>query len=159
MDPCLAETLVRRECAVQVSRGDDPWSLLAHIGSLSPRYDDEADQWLVMDERLASVYSSVLAENFAIANQLQPTTDQIGAYVVANNWTSERIAAALLDEPDPCAATTSGEMAETLGFLALNLVVPITSTTFRQARSLRSGNATARGSWPSARRSTMQPQT
>src|SRR5205085_2579554 len=84
----------------------------------------EAAQWLVMDERLASVYSSVLAEDFAIANRLQPTTDQPGAYAIANNWTSDRIAAALLDEPAPRAAATSGELAETLGFLALNLVVP-----------------------------------
>lgn len=124
IDPRLAARLVRHKFAIQASRDDDPWHLLAMVGSVTPRYDHRDGLWLVMDERLASVYTSVLAEDFATANRLQPTTDQLGAYTVANNWTSDRIAAALLDEPGPRAAATSGELAETLGFLALNLVVP-----------------------------------
>ena len=59
-----------------------------------------------------------------IANMLQPTTDQDNAYAVTNNWTADRIAAALLDVPGEPAPLTSDELPETLGFLALELAVP-----------------------------------
>lgn len=123
VDPRLAASLMRHEFAVRARR-DAELGRWIGIDYITPRYDHGDALWLVMDERLASVYTSVLAEDFAIANRLQPTTDQLGCYTVANNWTSDRIVAALLDEPGPRAAATSGELAETLGFLALNLVVP-----------------------------------
>src|SRR5262249_50785900 len=50
-----------------------------------------------MHEQIVSVYSSVLAEDFATANKLQPTTDQQDAYAVTNNWTSDSIAGALVN--------------------------------------------------------------
>lgn len=80
--------------------------------------------WLLMFPELASVYTSVLAENFATANMLQPTTDEDGAYAVTNNWTSDRIAAALLDSSARPGSPTPNELPETLGFLALKLVIP-----------------------------------
>ena len=121
IDPAVAIKLMKCQLAARASK-DDIERFLGYART-TPRYDSKDAQWMVMDERLASVYTSVLAEDFATANRLQPITDQLGAYTVANNWTSDRIAAALLDEPGPHAATT-GELAETLGFLALNLVVP-----------------------------------
>ena len=77
-----------------------------------------------MHPQLVSVYTSVLAEDFALANSLQPTTDQDGAYAVTNDWTADCIAAALLDTPGGRSSLTPDELPETLGFLALELVVP-----------------------------------
>ena len=80
--------------------------------------------WLLMHPALVGVYTSVLAEDFALANMLQPTTDQDSAYAVTNNWTADRIAAALLENSVQPASLAPGELSETLGFLALELVVP-----------------------------------
>ncbi|PJE96426.1 hypothetical protein CUT44_18150 [Streptomyces carminius] len=98
----------------------------------------EADRrWVVMDERLVAVYTSVPAEDVAAANRLQLTTDRPHAYAVANGWSADRIAEALLDgfgpvgpgTPDPgnpeAAAPERGtELAQRVALLALNLVVP-----------------------------------
>ena len=84
----------------------------------------EMDDWLLMHPQLVAVYSSVLAEDFATANRLQPTTDQDNAYVVTNNWTTDRIAAALLGNPVQSRSLTPDAMPEALGLLALDLVVP-----------------------------------
>ena len=80
--------------------------------------------WLLMHPALVAVYTSMLAEDFALANMLQPTTDQDSAYAVTNNWTADRIAAALLENSVQSASLAPGELSETLGFLALKLVVP-----------------------------------
>ncbi|WP_156325471.1 DUF6236 family protein [Nonomuraea sp. SBT364] len=80
--------------------------------------------WVVMNPMLVGVYKSVLAEDFAGANTLQPTTDQNIAYAVANHWTADRIAAVLCGEPAERSRPGSDELAETLAFLALDLVVP-----------------------------------
>jgi hypothetical protein len=66
----------------------------------------------------------VLAENFAAANKLQPTTDQENAYAVMNNWTSDRIATALLGDLRRPASPEPDGLPERLGLLALELVVP-----------------------------------
>ena len=84
----------------------------------------ELGDWLLMHPALVGVYTSVLAEDFAVANMLQPTTDQDSAYAVTNNWTADRIAAALLDSPGRSASVAPGKLSEALGFLALELVVP-----------------------------------
>jgi hypothetical protein len=84
----------------------------------------ELHDWLLMHPALVGVYTSVLAEDFAAANMLQPTTDQDSAYAVTNNWTADRIAAALLYNPGPSATVAPDEIPEILGFLALGLVVP-----------------------------------
>ena len=87
--------------------------------------------WLVMREELVAVYTSVLAEDFAAANQLIPTTDQPAAYAVANNWAAGRIASVLLDDgSDFDGSDFDGSMHgtetvhEALAFLALDLIVP-----------------------------------
>ncbi|AEY94257.1 hypothetical protein SHJG_p1126 (plasmid) [Streptomyces hygroscopicus subsp. jinggangensis 5008] len=80
--------------------------------------------WVLMPERLVAVYTSVLAEDFATANQLNPTTDQDSAYAVTNNWTTDRIAVALLDRPAPAHSPAQENLTEALAFLALGLVIP-----------------------------------
>lgn len=88
---------------------------------------DEVDRsWLVMHEALVAVYTSVLAEDFAEANKLIPTTDQPAAYAVANDWAPGRIASVLLDDGTGPAnsAHESSAVHEALAFLALDLVVP-----------------------------------
>ena len=92
------------------------------------------DEWFVMHPALVGIYTSALAEDFATVDKLQPTTDQEDAYEVTNNWTAERIANALLRsrwsrslsplELPETHDLDPGELAETLGFLALELVVP-----------------------------------
>ena len=88
--------------------------------------EDREDRrnWVVMHRDLVAVYTSVLADDFAAANMLQPTTDQQNAYAMANNWTPERITAVLLGREMPSVTPATDELAETLGFLALQLVVP-----------------------------------
>nr|BFF04987.1 hypothetical protein GCM10020241_66620 [Streptoalloteichus tenebrarius] len=89
-----------------------------------PQQHTQNSVWVAMSPRLAAVYMSVLAEDFATANRLQPTTDQDHAYAVVNHWTADSIAATVLDraaEPPPA---TEEDLAERLGFLALSLVVP-----------------------------------
>jgi hypothetical protein len=81
-------------------------------------------EWFLMHPELVGIYTSVLAEDFAAVNVLHPTTDQENAYAVTNNWTAERIADALLGDPGWSATPAPGELTETLGFLALDLVVP-----------------------------------
>jgi hypothetical protein len=53
-------------------------------------------KWVVMHPELVAAYTSVLAEHFADANLLRPTTDVAGAHAVVNNWTTERLAEVLL---------------------------------------------------------------
>jgi hypothetical protein len=128
----LRDALVDAQLAVQGGRGRN---LAATINSVDGgplrefrQWIDppatEWDEWILMHPQLVSVYTSVLAEDFASANSLQPTTDQDNAYAVTNNWTADRIAAALLDIPGKPSTLSPDELPEMLGFMALNLVVP-----------------------------------
>lgn len=91
---------------------------------LWPDLTHQPTDWVLMPEKLVAVYTSVLAEDFAAANKLQPTTDQDDAFAVTNNWTSDRIAEVLLTHPPSAGSPTDGDLAETVGLLALNLVIP-----------------------------------
>jgi hypothetical protein len=107
----------------------------------------EGQTWVVMHPGMVAAYTSVLAEDFATANLLRPTTDQAESFVVANNWTTDRLAEALLtasvaprreldyllpDHDDLSAwhhphqrrRLAPSDLAEAMGFLALDLVVP-----------------------------------
>ncbi|MFJ6019061.1 DUF6236 family protein [Nocardiopsis alba] len=84
----------------------------------------DPEEWVVMHPDLVAVYTSVLAEDFARANKLQPTTDQGRAYAVANDWTRDRIAAVLLGWEDEIGSSYSENISEALGFLALEIAVP-----------------------------------
>ena len=128
----LRDTLVDARLAVQGGRTDNLAATMSSVdgGPLHQHRDwsdpavPEWDEWILMHPQLVSVYTSVLAEDFALANSLQPTTDQDGAYAVTNDWTADCIAAALLDTPGERSSLTPDELPETLGFLALELVVP-----------------------------------
>lgn len=107
-----------------IEAADDPhndWELNDYI---LPAVRHNSPEWVIMPQRLVAVYTSVLAEDFAAANRLHPTTDQDDAYAVTNNWTAESIAAALFDRSAPARSAPKGDLAEAVGFLALNLVVP-----------------------------------
>lgn len=96
---------------------------LAHPGRLSLSYEVDRS-WVVMDESLVSLYTSVLSEHFASTNQLQLTTDQPDAYAITNQWSATHMAAALLKIRAPVATTAEPELVQRLAFLALALVVP-----------------------------------
>jgi hypothetical protein len=93
-----------------------------HSHCMSPYGADRT--WLLMHKALVSTYSSMLAEDFAAANKLQPTTDQNDAFCVANDWSSDQLAAFLLAGAKDIGRVSSTGMAEVLGFLALDLVIP-----------------------------------
>ncbi|MEV4613084.1 DUF6236 family protein [Kitasatospora sp. NPDC049258] len=80
--------------------------------------------WAAVDERLARVYKSVLAADFARANRMQPTTDQGPAHPASGGWDADRIEAALLNASPDGRPTSQGEIAGALACLALDLVVP-----------------------------------
>lgn len=92
--------------------------------SLLQSPEREWHEWFLMHPTLVGIYTSVLAEDFATVNMLQPTTDQEDAYVVTNNWTTDRIAAVLFGNPSRSASPVLDELPEKLAFLALDLVVP-----------------------------------
>lgn len=125
IDPRLASALIEHRWALQVHSRADLARALDDPRGGRWGYDPGGPGWIAMDERLVTVYTSVLAEDVAIANQLQPTTDQPLSYAVATNWKADGIAAALLDEPGSHTTTTRADnLSETLGILALNLVIP-----------------------------------
>jgi hypothetical protein len=121
----LSYWLVESGLAVMACRDDDPEYLNEEIPCWGPNMlPDDYAPWLVMDERLASVYTSLLAENFATANHLQLITDQPKAYSATNNWAFDSFEVSLFKPHKPQMAAGKEELAEVLGFLALNLIVP-----------------------------------
>jgi Family of unknown function (DUF6236) len=132
MSPELRDALVDAQLAARGNRDLDLSTVMSSVDGDSvhqfgPGGDSpagEEDQWILMHPQLVGVYTSVLAEDFALANHLQPTTDQDDAYAVTNNWTADRIAAVLLDSPGRPSPVSPDELPEALGFLALELVVP-----------------------------------
>jgi hypothetical protein len=89
-----------------------------------PDLRHHSPEWVVMPEKLVAVYTSALAEDYATANQLNPTTDQDDAYAVTNNWTTDRIAAVLLDRMPRADSPVQEDLGEIVGLLALDLVIP-----------------------------------
>ncbi|MHB9862227.1 DUF6236 family protein [Streptomyces sp. YIM S03343] len=116
-------------------------AFLVELGRFDLSAETNDQRWVVMDERLVALYTSVLAEDVGAANRLQLTTDQPHAYAVTNGWSANRMAQALLDNPaaEPSEATGSAapgpggaggpggaesDVGRRLALLALNLVVP-----------------------------------
>jgi hypothetical protein len=90
---------------------------------LTGSHADDDPVWVVMHERLVSLYCSVLAEEFAVANRLRPTTDQPHAFSLTNRREPARLAADLGAGSPPDHPPTH-DLAEVIGLLALDLVVP-----------------------------------
>jgi hypothetical protein len=84
IDPHLASALIEHQWALRVYSLSDS-AAGVHLGT-SPVSEPEGPGWIAMDPRLVTVYTSVLAEDVAIANRLQPTTDQMVPYTVASHW-------------------------------------------------------------------------
>jgi hypothetical protein len=118
----------REAHAAGLERGfpaSEPYERAERLGPTRMRRAQDPDEWLVMDERLVSVYMSALADDFATANRLQLTTDRPRPFVAASDWPPDRLAAALLDSASAVRMNAvDGELTETLAFLALDLVVP-----------------------------------
>jgi hypothetical protein len=125
--PDLAESLLNSGMAAVVPPTPDT----AHFEFAGQEYfpiaDSEAN-WLVMDSRLVAVYSALLAENIASANNLMLTTDQDDAYAASGEWTVDVLANELVgtedDPPRWSSPIPQPDNATYLGFLALELVVP-----------------------------------
>ncbi|MFE3638038.1 DUF6236 family protein [Streptomyces sp. NPDC059168] len=96
---------------------------LAVRGRLTLSHEVDA-RWLVLRERFVSLYMSCLAQEFASANHLEPTTDQPHAFALANGWSADLLAGYLLRTPVRATAPAGPSLAERVGILALGLVVP-----------------------------------
>lgn len=91
----------------------------------APSGDEQ--MWVGMDERLASIYMCVLADELATAGGLQPTTDDARAQVAVGGWTAERMAAILLGfefGATQSRAESSLELDSCIAFLAITTAIP-----------------------------------
>ncbi|RBQ13927.1 hypothetical protein DP939_43340 [Spongiactinospora rosea] len=93
-------------------------------GPTADTWDLGWHRWAILDSRLVRVYKSMLAHEFARANKLQPITDISGAYVASGNWDADHIEAALTSPPPAHGPAERREIAQTIAYLALNLVIP-----------------------------------
>jgi hypothetical protein len=122
----LSDLLGSRDSLLTLEQQRKAQSLL-HAG-----YGSRPDQhrplnehdWLVMDATLIAAYTSLVAEDYANANRLSLTTDRADMYALTNNLSSHGLAAALLDHPAPAKKSAGSQLAETLAFMTLGLVVP-----------------------------------
>ncbi|WP_405652349.1 DUF6236 family protein [Streptomyces sp. NBC_00019] len=80
--------------------------------------------WVAMHPQLASVYMLALAEQIATENCLHPITDQTLPHAAMSDWTFERLAAALLDDPPAEASAARPAPEEAFAFLAFATVIP-----------------------------------
>ncbi|MFE1883061.1 DUF6236 family protein [Streptomyces diastatochromogenes] len=87
-------------------------------------YPHRTRRWIAMHPALAWVYKCALTEEISKQSQFAPTTDQVAAHTASNGWDSERIAQALLDV-GPSTAATSGNLIDTVGLMAVRIVVPV----------------------------------
>jgi hypothetical protein len=85
---------------------------------------DGTSNWIVMRAELAWVYKCLLAEDVADSNQLALTTDQSVAHALAGRWSEERMGAYLTGSSSATSAPLADDLGESMGLLALNLVVP-----------------------------------
>lgn len=76
-----------------------------------------------MDARLSAVYMCVLADHVAHRNSLRPITDQVDAHAAVGGWNAERVASALIGQPDT-EARVGGDTTARVAMMALELVVP-----------------------------------
>ncbi|MEU9325626.1 DUF6236 family protein [Streptomyces canus] len=126
----LANWLVGNRYAARVTRAGEPDHPLWTVRKTSAGRDRERAQWLVLNPRVAALYTTLLTEDFARANRLQPATDSPDGYCFSADLAVEDLAAALLDTRDGGGGQEvrpvrdSGELAELIAVLALDLVVP-----------------------------------
>ena len=97
-------------------------------GLVATRSDDP--RWIGMHPKLVSVYMMALAEAMAPQLGAHPLTDGAFDHVAVSGFTMERLAAALLDQPDLAAAPPAAakhevnEVEEAMATLAFSYVMP-----------------------------------
>jgi hypothetical protein len=105
-------------------------ALRARGGGLVPLGDPRADlspdtTWIVMHDDLIVLLSSILAADFAKANRLAPVTFWDFAFAQADEWTGDELAEILVGRlPGQQPTRLSGDVAQRIGLLAVELVVP-----------------------------------
>jgi hypothetical protein len=98
--------------------------LFAH-GLVASRSDDP--RWIGMHPKLVSVYMMALAEAMAPGLAAYPLTDGAFDHVAVSGFTMERLAAALLGQPElaaPTPANAKREVEEAMASLAFSYVMP-----------------------------------
>lgn len=127
LQPLYGGRSAERSVAAEVADEKFAWTM-RHALERTGLATDEGTN-LVMHPELARVYMSVLAEDIAKANQLQPVTDDPDLYAVGSGWTPQRMRSVLL----PAQAARLNELdrrdelhqaAQMLGMIAVNAVVP-----------------------------------
>lgn len=99
-------------------------------GGFVPLGDPRADlgpstTWIAMHDELVVLLGSIVAADFARENRLEPVTYWDSALAQAQEWTSDQLAAILLGHAVGQRLTRpSGEVAQRIGLLAVELVVP-----------------------------------
>jgi len=94
-------------------------------GLVASRSDDP--RWIGMHPKLVSVYMMALAEAMAPELGAYPLTDGAFDHVAVSGFAMERLAAALLDQPELAAATPAvakREVEEAMASLAFSYVMP-----------------------------------
>lgn len=83
--------------------------------------------WIGMDERLAAVYMSVLADEVATSNSIAPCTDQPGFVSAIGGWSIETVAQLLLGEPlgPESASVSQTSRHELIAYMAIDMAGPI----------------------------------
>jgi hypothetical protein len=94
-------------------------------GLVATRTDDP--RWIGMHPKLVSVYMMALAEAMAPMLGAHPLTDRAFNHVAVSGFTMERLAAALLEQPElaaPTPADAKQEVEEAMASLAFSYVMP-----------------------------------
>ncbi len=90
--------------------------------------DGDPTRWIGVDERLASIYMCVLADEVSQVHALDPVTDQPLAHAAVGGWSVEVVASILLGtdfaRPSPRLGAGTGQRTELVAQLALELVIP-----------------------------------
>lgn len=97
-------------------------------GLVASRSDNP--RWIGMHPRLAKVYMVSLAEAMAPTLGAHPLTDATFDHIAVSGLTMDRLAAALLDQPEfahpaPADASAEREVEESMASLAFRTVVPV----------------------------------
>jgi hypothetical protein len=90
--------------------------------ALPDHYDSH---WLGMHPKIAQIYMTALADELAGERGMYPLTDETIDHLAVGGWTMERLAQALLDDPDLVRAKPqSREVESVAAYLALQTVLP-----------------------------------
>lgn len=85
----------------------------------------EHEQWMGLHPQVALIYMAVLADEIAKLEGWNPLTDDMQSHVAASGWSTERLALALLDDPQLATPNpTEYEVEGQLATIALEYAIP-----------------------------------